>query len=321
MSVPKTFVKEARLKAKLTQTKLAAILGVSQAFISKWEKENTVPLDREAAWKEAVGLGQGASLDDLQIVGDTQSVEAWLNFISWFIENRAEGGGEALLTEMEMRGGLSVVFGPLIEHGFKLPNLPKINVDGSFYNDEDFDQNDEDLTYDNEEDEYFFDEVFNEFLLWHANYCDALSAILDASQMCFDDYVELTASATEYVWALIFTKYADLNRFTWDGDALSALEKTIEEIEKRIAETWFNAYKKAAISGADEEIIPPMWKAPALIESASSDISAMLDFDFHKQILHGRPVDPWIEELLSMTLSLHKKVNDLSARLARLEQR
>ncbi len=317
MSAHKNFVKEARLKAKLTQARLAAKLGVSQAFISKWEKENRVPIDKEEAWKEAVGLVLSTSLDDLLIVGDAQSAEEWLNFLSWFIRERAEGGGATLLNEMEMRGGICVVFGPLVDRGFKLPNLPEINSDkGADYNSDEY----EDLRYANETDEYFFDEVFNELLLWHENFHEALSAIEDASQICFDDYSDLSTSAVEYIWALIFTKFADMNRFTWDSNAFHSFEETIEEVERSITKAWFNAYRSAASRGGEEEVIPPMWKASTLITSASSDISAMLDFDFHKQILRGRPIDPWIEDLLSMTIGLHEKVDALSTRLARLEK-
>jgi len=311
MLIKKGFVRNARIEAGLTQTKLASKIQVSQAFISKWEKENEVPSDKESAWKEALGLDDNTKLHDLQIFGSAEQVKAWRTFLAKFIRRYSEGGGRTILEKMEAFGCIWVLLDPLFRRDFQMPELPTFNEDGE-------------LVCANENDTYFFDEVLNEFLLWHENYCDALREIERSQQIRDEDSLELDAESADYVWANVLTTFARDDWFTacFPKEAVASFQEAIEWNEKAIADAWYKSYMEAQTSSAEIKF-PPMWKASALVEAASSDISAMFDFDFRKAILKGDPIDPWEKELktqvkllLEMNVELHKKVDALAKMVA-----
>jgi transcriptional regulator with XRE-family HTH domain len=62
----RTLLREARLKAGLTQSQMAEALGVGQSYVSKLERgENFVDVLLFARWCGACGIRAGATLEKL----------------------------------------------------------------------------------------------------------------------------------------------------------------------------------------------------------------------------------------------------------------
>ncbi|WP_252180166.1 helix-turn-helix transcriptional regulator [Endozoicomonas sp. 4G] len=310
------FIKKQRAEAGLTQAQLAKKMSVSQALVSKWEKENKIDYKFKNHWKLAVGLSEDADLNNLEIFGGDKNIELWTNFINEFMDGFAEGGGSHL-EEFISEIGLWTLFKPLHKIGF-MPALPKLIRQ----KEENSDWIDYKIKYPTKDDEYFFSKVFNEFLLWHDNFLNALSVISNYNQITDKDWRDLHNYSITFVWANLFEHFVDtscLENSSYFGDSTRPFYEELRVGHELIADSWYRAFKASQRSDRHEDIVPPMWVAGQLCEAATSDISYRFDFDFKHRILRGEPLDPHdyqnmqtLENLQESVNELHKKIDTLT---------
>ena len=310
------FIKKQRSKAGLTQAQLAKKMSVSQALVSKWEKENEIDNKFEDQWKLAVGLSKDADLNNLEIFGDNENVELWTKFINEFTDGFAEGGG-GHLGEFINDVGLWTLFEPLHKKGF-MPSLPKLIEK----KEKDSDWVHYEIKYPTKDDKYFFSEVFNEFLLWHDNFLNALDEIYNYDQITDEDWCDLHNYSIRFIWANLFQHFIDtsaLENSSYFGDSKSLFSEELEEGQELIADCWYRALNASRRNDPHEKVSPPMWLAGQLCEAATSDISSHFDFDFKHKILSGVPLDPHdcqnmkaLKNLQESVNELHKKIDNLT---------
>ncbi len=310
-----------RNNADVTQVQLAKELSVSQAQISKWEKEKRVPDDLRASLRKIFGLTY-KHLDDIEMCGGEDKAKDWLRYMDYFVSNIMDSeAGDSTMLDDYREMGVNCIFGPLVEAGFKLPDPPTIN-------NVDDDGDEPSVTYPNDADELFFGEkgALNQFFIAY-RYLNNAILYLD-EEIDYEDYLDLDGRSAEYIWVRLLGQFkidttplidCEELQHLFKGMDRDRLNKAAADFRTRVAEAWHKAYwsKESACE-------KPTWLPLNLIDNVPiddddvTDLTPSVVFDSRWMVNMNISPDPFIRELQDRLREmehrndlLHKKVDNL----------
>jgi len=279
-------LKARRVELGYTQTQLAKELNVSQALVSKWEKEGGVPRDIKPKIEEVLKL----NCDDTKLLGKGAGASEWSSFIQEVIDVVFEGEPSTVNDELNELGSWTILQ-PLKEAGLDLAKGPS----GI---------------------ELPLGEILEEYLVFYENISNILNTILVAQQIDDSDLEELWELQSSFSWGCILIQRSDLR--DRQSEILGHFGVEVERFEESLTRAWLNAYR--ASRKDDSDIFPPNWTVAFVLGAGIDGLEEIPEIDVKTLLAKGEAPDPFVREGLVYHQVNASKLSMLETKIDRIMQ-